>query len=188
MRESSTPGARGSGSPSRRTPSPCPVPWTLPTKCTAHRAKCSQHQMVRFKLSVSMTSHAHLLEIEGLFTQGWRRGRTFGESVCGFPKMDGSNWSHGVRCHGFHTRPNTEFDSRKRQFEQFLAGPTRALSRSSTSSVSRRIMDSCFLGKVLAIGRPARFSDTRSPSPSIRGLHSSAFQLNVSIFCEIRNV
>jgi len=61
------------------------------------------------KLSVGVTSHPYLLEIEGLFTQGWRPGRTVGESVGGMFKMDSYDWSNGIRYHTFDTRPDTEF-------------------------------------------------------------------------------
>jgi len=61
------------------------------------------------KLSVGVTCHPYLLEIEGLFTQGWRPGRTVGESVGGIFEMDSSDWSNGIRYHTFDTRPNTEF-------------------------------------------------------------------------------
>ena len=43
-----------------------------------------------------MTGHAYLLKIEGLFTQGSRLGRTFGESVGGILKVDSSDWSKGI--------------------------------------------------------------------------------------------
>jgi len=48
------------------------------------------------KRSVSMTSHAYLLVIEGLCTQGWRPGWTVGESVGGIPKVDSSDRSNGL--------------------------------------------------------------------------------------------
>jgi len=44
------------------------------------------------ELSVGVTCHPYLLEIEGLFTQGWRPGRTVGESVDGILEMDSSDW------------------------------------------------------------------------------------------------
>ena len=56
-----------------------------------------------FKLSVRETSLPYLLEIVGLFTQGSRPGRTFGESVGGNIKMDSSDWSNGSRYHVFDT-------------------------------------------------------------------------------------
>ena len=42
--------------------------------------------------------HPYLLETEGLFTvtQGWRPGRTFGESVGGNFEMDSFDWSNGI--------------------------------------------------------------------------------------------
>jgi hypothetical protein len=49
------------------------------------------------KLSVGVTSHAYLLETDGLFTQGSRPGRTLGESVGGIFEMDSSDWSNGIR-------------------------------------------------------------------------------------------
>ena len=61
------------------------------------------------KLSVRDTSIPYLLEIEGLFTQGSRPGRTFGESVGGIFKMDSSDWSSRIRYHTFDTSPDTEF-------------------------------------------------------------------------------
>jgi hypothetical protein len=52
------------------------------SECAAapHQGRC-------VKLSVSMISHAYLHQSEGIFTQGWRPGRTFGESVGGIPKI-----------------------------------------------------------------------------------------------------
>ena len=44
-----------------------------------------------------------------LLTQGWRPGRTFSESVGGILEMDSSDWSNGIRCQAFDTRPDTEF-------------------------------------------------------------------------------
>jgi len=62
-----------------------------------------------FKISVSVPGNAYVLEIEGLFTQGWRPGRTSGESVGGIFEMDSSDWSNGLRYHTFDTRSHTEF-------------------------------------------------------------------------------
>jgi hypothetical protein len=56
-----------------------------------------------------VTCHPYLLEIEGPFTQGWRPGRTVGESVGGILEMDSSDWSNGIRYHTIDTRPDTEF-------------------------------------------------------------------------------
>ena len=47
--------------------------------------------------SVSASLVADLLEIEGLFTQGSRTGRTVVESVGGILGMDCSDWSNGIR-------------------------------------------------------------------------------------------
>ena len=58
-----------------------------------------------------MTGHAYLLEIEGLFTQGSRPGRTVGEWVGGMFAMVSSNWSNGIRYHTFDTRSDTEFQA-----------------------------------------------------------------------------
>jgi hypothetical protein len=65
----------------------------------------------RLKLSVVVTSHAYLLEIQGLFTQGSRPGRTLGESVGGISEMESSDWSNGIRYHTFDARSNTEFNT-----------------------------------------------------------------------------
>ena len=56
-----------------------------------------------------MTCHADLLDIEGLFTQRSRPGRTVGESVGGILEMDSSDWSNGIRYHLVDIRPDTEF-------------------------------------------------------------------------------
>jgi hypothetical protein len=61
------------------------------------------------KLSVSLTGHAYLLEIQGLFTQGWRSGRSFAESVGGFLRVDSAAGSNGIRYNIFDTRPDSEF-------------------------------------------------------------------------------
>jgi hypothetical protein len=63
-----------------------------------------------FKLSVGVTCHAYLLEIEGLFTQGSQPGRTVGESVGGILEMASSDWSNGIQYHIIATRPDTEFN------------------------------------------------------------------------------
>jgi hypothetical protein len=50
-----------------------------------------------------VTNHIYLLAIEGLFTQGWRTGRTVGESIGGIREMDSSGRA------GFdtiHSRPD----------------------------------------------------------------------------------
>jgi len=49
-----------------------------------------------------------------LFTQGWRPGRTVGESVGGILEMDSSDWSNGIRYPIIDTRPDTEFKPRLR--------------------------------------------------------------------------
>ena len=72
------------------------------------------------KLSVGRTTPFYLLEIECLFTQGWRPGRNFGEWVGGIFEMGSSqvligrtgissDWSNGIRYHAFDTRSDTEF-------------------------------------------------------------------------------
>jgi hypothetical protein len=43
------------------------------------------------KLSAGVTGPPYLLEIDGLFTQGSRLGRTLGESVGGIFALDGSD-------------------------------------------------------------------------------------------------
>jgi hypothetical protein len=56
----------------------------------------------------------------GLFTQGWRPGQTFGESVGGIFAMDSSDWSNGIRYHTFDTKSDTEFNTSKPQPQPFL--------------------------------------------------------------------
>ena len=51
-------------------------------------------QALIFELSVDRTGPFYDLEFEGLFTQGSRPGRTFGESVGGILIMDSSDWSN----------------------------------------------------------------------------------------------
>ena len=55
----------------------------------AHRLP---RRLTRFNLSVGVTCHPQLLEIEGLFTQGWRPGRTFGESVGGMLEIQNTQF------------------------------------------------------------------------------------------------
>ena len=50
-----------------------------------------------------------ILEIESLFTQTSRPGRTVGVSVGGILEMDSSDWSIGFRSRIFNTRPDAEF-------------------------------------------------------------------------------
>jgi hypothetical protein len=61
------------------------------------------------KLSVGVTSHPDLHEIEGLFTLGSRPDRTSSGSVGAILEMDSSDWSNGIRYHTVDTRPDTEF-------------------------------------------------------------------------------
>ena len=61
------------------------------------------------KLSVGVTSHFYLLEIDGLFTQRWRPVRTFGEAVGGILVMESSDWSNVIRHHTLDTGSDTEF-------------------------------------------------------------------------------
>jgi hypothetical protein len=63
------------------------------------------------KLSVGVTGHPYLLESDGLFTEGWRPGRTFGKSVGVIFALDCSDWSNSLPYHKFDTRPDTEFKS-----------------------------------------------------------------------------
>jgi len=66
-------------------------------------------------LSVLVTGHPEILEIEGQFTKGSSFGRTLGESVVGFSKLTVligigiGYWLDGIRYHTFGTRPDTEF-------------------------------------------------------------------------------
>ena len=53
----------------------------------------------KVKLSVVVTGDADLLEIDGLFTQRSRTGRTVGESVGGLFETGSSDWSNGIRYH-----------------------------------------------------------------------------------------
>jgi len=81
--------------------------------CSNPVSKIDQHNLVSFftriKLSVGVTCHAYVLEIEGPFTQRSRPGRTVGESVGGILGMDNSDWSNGIRYHFVDTRHDTEF-------------------------------------------------------------------------------
>jgi hypothetical protein len=63
-----------------------------------------------FKLSVGVTCDAHLLEIEGVLTQGSRPGRTSGGLVDEVSEMDRSDWSCGIRHQqNLDTRSDTDF-------------------------------------------------------------------------------
>ena len=70
------------------------------------------HPETEFKLSVGVTGHSYLLEIEGLLSQRWRPGRTFGEAVGGILVMEISDWSNVIRHHNLDTRSDTEFKRR----------------------------------------------------------------------------
>jgi hypothetical protein len=61
------------------------------------------------KLSVGISRNAYLSEIDGLFTQGSRPGRTSIRPVGGIFKMDSSDWSNGIQYHIFDTKLDTEF-------------------------------------------------------------------------------
>ena len=67
---------------------------------------------VDLKLSVGGTCRLEILEIEVLFTQASRPGRTLGESVGEISEMDCSDWSNGIQHHIFVTRPDTEFKTK----------------------------------------------------------------------------
>jgi hypothetical protein len=88
-----------------------------------------------FKLSVGETGHAHLLEIEGIFTQGSRTGQTFGESVGGIFEMDSSDWSNGIRYRILNTRPGTEFKLSTTTARADEADATRAALESQLKSL-----------------------------------------------------
>ena len=64
-------------------------------------------------LSVGATCRPDLLETDGLFTQGSRPSRTFGESIGVIFEMDSYDWhwywSNAFRYHIFNSRPDTEF-------------------------------------------------------------------------------
>jgi hypothetical protein len=65
----------------------------------------------RLKLNVGVSSHAEILESEGLFTQRSRPVRNVGESVGGILEVCISDWSNGIRirCHILDTSSETEF-------------------------------------------------------------------------------
>ena len=64
-----------------------------------------------------MTSHAYLLDIEGLFTQESQPGRSFGDSVDGIFALDSFDWSNGLRYHNFDTRSDAAFTLKKPGFK-----------------------------------------------------------------------
>jgi len=70
-----------------------------------------------FQLSAGGSCPSYLLEIEGLFTQGWRPGRTFGE-VGRILVMNSSDWSNVIRHRTLDTRSNTEFKMGSPSFEK----------------------------------------------------------------------
>ena len=55
---------------------------------------CSPRHRMPFKLSVGVTCHPEILEMEGLSTQRSQPGRTSGESVGGIFEMDSHYWSN----------------------------------------------------------------------------------------------
>ena len=66
------------------------------------------------RLSVGVTCDAYRLGIEGLYTQGSRRGRTVGEPVGGIIEIDSSDFRNEIRYQTFDTRPDTEFKVERR--------------------------------------------------------------------------
>jgi hypothetical protein len=73
---------------------------------TARRCKL-RRVVTHVKPRVGVTSHAETLEIEGLFAQGSRPGRTLGESVGGILEMDNSDWSNRIQYRILDIRPDT---------------------------------------------------------------------------------
>ena len=61
------------------------------------------------QVSAGVTGHVYLLDLEGLLTQGWQPGRSFGEAVGGILAMDSSDWSNVIRHYTLDTRSDTEF-------------------------------------------------------------------------------
>ena len=59
-------------------------------------ASAATRYVARLRPSDGETGLPQFLEIEGLFTQGSRPGRTSGESIGGIFEMDTSDWSHGT--------------------------------------------------------------------------------------------
>jgi len=51
------------------------------------------------------------LETEGIFTQGWRRGRTVGQLVGVISEMESSDWSNGIWYHTFDNRSDTDLNA-----------------------------------------------------------------------------
>jgi len=68
--------------------------------------------MTYLELSVGLTGQVCLLDIECLFTQGSRRGRSSGDLVGGVFDLDGSNWSNSLRYHNFDIKPDTETEGK----------------------------------------------------------------------------
>ena len=59
------------------------VAWSVTTFEPAYLAAYLAAYLSLFKLSLGVTCHPYLLEIDGLLTHGWLPGRTVGESVDG---------------------------------------------------------------------------------------------------------
>jgi hypothetical protein len=70
---------------------------------------CTLEPQVSGTTSVGVTGPIYLHEIDGLFTQRWRPGRTFGEAVGGILVMDSSDWSNVIGHHTLDTRSDTVF-------------------------------------------------------------------------------
>jgi hypothetical protein len=79
------------------------------------RARLHYHRRVQLKLCVGTTGCPDLLEIKGLFTQGSRPDRTFGESVGGTFEKESSDWLNVMQYHIFVTRPDTELKRARRR-------------------------------------------------------------------------
>ena len=92
-------------------PSPFPfLSWDIGSLPLCPSARAFLSFPFRLKLSVGRTILFHLLEIEGLFTQGWRPGRTVGASVGGISEIDSADWSNVIRHHTLDTRSDTDFN------------------------------------------------------------------------------
>jgi hypothetical protein len=100
--------------------------------------------------------NADLLEIEGLCTQGWPPGRTFGEAADGILETDSSDRSKGFRYHFFVTISDTEFNSRieglkygEGHLERHLAGPGTHLGHHLVPAVVAQLGAQLFVVHVL---------------------------------------
>jgi hypothetical protein len=135
------------------------------------------------KLRVQRIGLSHLLQSEGLIIERSRPGLTVGGSEDDIFLIDCFDWSNGMRCQVFDTRPDTEFHSETKlhiALDDPACNMSQALSRGGTTRMKRRRRR-----RRRRCTRLVHFMSTGGDDPSDlslggRGLHSFSLKLNLS--------